>query len=170
MNLKEKQNLVEQLHEEGKTQREIAQQAHMSLRDISKIVRKLDGIPEEKSIETQALDLFYKGKKPVEVVVELNIDAQETIKLYKEYLELEDFHRLVLLYDEIKDNLRLFLKLYYTISENHINHSDIINLLKNSNELVNLKKVLQMKRKELYDIELIIKQYQSQYMKNYWGY
>lgn len=160
---------VIQLHNEGKTIREIAK-VHMSFRDISKIVRKLEGIPEEKSIETKALDLFYKGKKPVEVVVELNLDAQETIKLYKDYLELEDFHSLVLLYDEIKDNLSLFLKLYYTISQNHINHSNIINLVKNSNELVNLKNVLQMKRKELYSIELRIKQYQSQYMNNYFAY
>lgn len=166
MNRKEQ---VIQLHNEGKTIREIAK-VHMSFRDISKIVRKLEGIPEEKSIETKALDLFYKGKKPVEVVVELNLDAQETIKLYKDYLELEDFHSLVLLYDEIKDNLSLFLKLYYTISQNHINHSNIINLVKNSNELVNLKNVLQMKRKELYSIELRIKQYQSQYMNNYFAY
>lgn len=37
MNLKEKNNLVIQLHKDGKTQREIAQVAHMSVRDISRI-------------------------------------------------------------------------------------------------------------------------------------
>ena len=41
MNLEEKKNLVIQLHQEGKTQREIAQAAHMSIRDISKIIRKI---------------------------------------------------------------------------------------------------------------------------------
>ena len=49
MNSEEKKNLVIKLHKEGKTQREIAQVAHMSVRDISKIIRKLDGIPEDKS-------------------------------------------------------------------------------------------------------------------------
>ena len=44
MNLEEKKNLVIQLHKEGKTQREIAKSAHMSVRDISKIIRKLEGI------------------------------------------------------------------------------------------------------------------------------
>ena len=67
----------------------------MSVRDISRIVRKLEGIPEEKSIETKALDLFYQGKKAIEVVVELNLNAQKTSKLYKDYLKLDDFHKLV---------------------------------------------------------------------------
>ena len=53
MNLEEKKNLVIQLHQEGKTQREIAMSAHMSVRDISRIVRKIEGIT---SVETQALD------------------------------------------------------------------------------------------------------------------
>lgn len=49
----------------------------MSIRDISKIIRKLEGIPiEEKSIETQAFDLLYQGKKLIEVAVELNLDAR----------------------------------------------------------------------------------------------
>ena len=52
MNLEEKKNLVIQLHKEGKTQREIAQEAHMSVRDISRIIRKVDGIADEKSVET----------------------------------------------------------------------------------------------------------------------
>ena len=63
MNLEEKKNLVIQLHQEGKTQREIAKIAHMSVRDISKIIRKLEGISEEKSIETQALDSLLSRQK-----------------------------------------------------------------------------------------------------------
>jgi DNA-directed RNA polymerase specialized sigma subunit len=66
MNLEEKKNLVIQLHKEGKTQREIAQVTHMSVRDISRIIRKQDRIAEEKSVETKALDLFCRGKKPIE--------------------------------------------------------------------------------------------------------
>ena len=53
--------------------------AHMSVRDISKIIRKIDGIPEEKSVEIQALDLFYQDKKPIEVAVELNLNASKDI-------------------------------------------------------------------------------------------
>ena len=135
MNLQEKKNLVIQLHQEGKSQREIVQVAHMSVRDISKIIRKLEGISEEKSIETQALDFFYQGKKPIEVAVALNLNAQKISKLYKDYLKLEGFHKLVSLYEEINDNLSLFLKLYYAIIQNGIKPNEIVNLVKNSNEL-----------------------------------
>ena len=79
MNLEEKKNLVIQLHNEGKPQREIAKIAHMSIRDISKIIRKFEGIPEEKSVETQALDLFYQGKKPIVVAVALNLNASNNL-------------------------------------------------------------------------------------------
>ena len=146
MNLEEKKNLVIQLHQEGKTQREIAKSAHMSVRDISKIIRKLEGVSEEKPIVTKALDLFYQGKKPIEVAVELNLNAQKTSKLYKDYLQLEGFYKLVLLYEEIKDNLSLFLKLYYAIIQNGIKPNEIVNLVKNSNELANLKTAIQIEK------------------------
>ena len=166
MNLEEKKNLVIQLHGEGKTQREIAKTAHMSVRDISKIIRNLDGIPEEKSIETQALDFFYQGKKPIEVAVELNLNALKTSKLYKDYLKLDGFHKLVWLYEEINENLSLFLKLYYAIIQNGIKPHEIVNLVKNSNELTDRKTAVKIKRNELYLNEQKIKQYQAQMMMN----
>ena len=166
MNLEEKKNLVIQLRNEGKTQREIAKTAHMSVRDISKIIRKLEGNPEEKSVEIQALYLFYHDKKPIEVAVALDLNAQKISKLYKDYLKLDGFHKLVLLYDEINDNLSLFLKLYYAVIQNNIKPIEIINLVKNSNELISLKTAIQIKIKELYFKEQKVKQYQSQIMMN----
>ena len=173
MNLEEKKNLVIQLHGEGKTQREIAKTVYMSVRDISRIIRKLEGIPsEEKSIETEALDLFHHGKKPIEVAVALNLNAQKISKLYKDYLKLEGFHKLVSLYEEINDNLSLFLKLYYAIIQNGIKPNELMNLVKNSNELANLKTAIQIKRYQLYSMEEKLKQYQAQMMmaNNYNGY
>ena len=166
MNLEEKKNLVIQLHQEGKTQREIAQVARMSVRDISKIIRKIEGISEEKSVETEALDLFNQDKKPIEVTIELNLNASKTSKLYKDYLKLEGFDRLVSIYDEINDNLSLFLKLYYAIIQNGIKPHEIANLVKNSNELTDLKTAVKLKRNELYLNEQKIKQYQAQMMMN----
>jgi DNA-binding CsgD family transcriptional regulator len=169
MNLEEKKNLVIQLHKEGKAQREIAKSAHMSVRDISRIIRNLDGIS---PVETQALGLFYQGKKPIEVAVELNLNAQKISKLYKDYLKLEGFYKLTSLYEEIKDNLSLFLRLYYAIIQNGIKPNEIANLVKNSNQLANLKIAIQIKRNELYFVEQKIKQYQAQLMivNRYNGY
>ena len=57
---------------------------HMSIRDISRIIRKSEGISsEEKSVETQALDLFYQGKKPIEVAVELNLNSSKILNSIK---------------------------------------------------------------------------------------
>ena len=171
MNLEGKKNLVIQLHKEGKIQREIAQIAHMSIRDISRIIRKLEEIPKEKSVEIQALDLFQQGKKPIEVAVELNQNAQKISKLYKDYLKLEGFYELVLLYEKINNNLSLFLRLYHAIIQNGIKPNEIANIVKNSNELASLKTAIQIKRYQMYSIEEKIKQYQTQMiMNNYNGY
>jgi hypothetical protein len=114
--------------------------------------------------------ISYQGKKPIEVAVELNLNAQKTSKLYKDYLKLEGFHKLVSLYEEIKDNVSLFLKLYYTIVQNNIKPHEMANVVKNSNELANLKISIQIKKNELYFIEGRIKQYQTQMMNIDSGY
>ena len=124
------------------------------------------------SHDTQVLDLFHQGKTPIEVAVELNLNAQKTSKLYKDYLKLEEFHKLVSLYEQINKNLSSFLKLYYTIVKNEIKPNEIATLVKNSNELTNLKTAILIKRNELCFIEQKIKQYQAQLMmtNNYSGY
>ena len=81
-------------------------------------------------------------------------------------MKLNNFYELVLLYEEINDNLSLFLKLYYVIIQNGIKPNEIINLIKNSNELTSLKTAIQMKRYQLYSIEEKIKYYQTQIMMN----
>ena len=86
-------------------------------------------------------------------------------------MKLNNFYELVLLYEEINDNLSLFLKLYYVIIQSGIKPNEIVNLIKNSNELTSLKTAIQMKRYQLYSIEEKIKQYQAQIMMNsYNGY
>jgi hypothetical protein len=85
-------------------------------------------------------------------------------------LKLEGFHKLVSLYEEINENLSLFLKLYYAIIQNNIKPNEIINLVKNSNELANLKTAIQIKNNELYFINEKIKQHQIMMANNYTGY
>jgi hypothetical protein len=69
LNKQEKERLVIKLHEEGKTIRKIAQQAHLSFTDIGAIIRKIDGRDNDDGIgankdirnktrETKALWLF----------------------------------------------------------------------------------------------------------------
>jgi hypothetical protein len=63
MNLEERKFSNTTLSRRKNSKRDGPNCTYMSVRDISKIIRKFEGIPsEEKAIETQALDLFYQGK------------------------------------------------------------------------------------------------------------
>ncbi|MGH9925025.1 MAG: hypothetical protein ACRD5B_06565, partial [Nitrososphaeraceae archaeon] len=115
----EKEELVKQLYEEGKTIREIAKAVHMSFGPIGNIIRKVTGdsskdsnnIPTT-SKETEALKLFQEGKTPIKVAIILNISSDETEDLYLGYLKLVHLHHLVLIYKELKYQLPSFVKLF----------------------------------------------------------
>jgi lipopolysaccharide biosynthesis protein len=78
LNKYDKEQLVIELHSQGKTIREIASAAHLSFTDIGKIIRKIDGRNNDdvdlknKTKTTQALHLFKSGKKPIDVAIELD--------------------------------------------------------------------------------------------------
>jgi len=111
LNRRDKEQLVIELHRQGKTIREIAAAAHLSFTDIGSIKRKIDGRDnndgvskdiKNKSRETKALWLFSNGKKPIEVAVELDLTASEVHDIQKEYWALNDLHELALAYNEIR--------------------------------------------------------------------
>lgn len=62
-----------------------------------------------KSKDSQALDLFSQGKKPIEVTVALDLKVLDVERLYKDYLRLSGLGKLTLLYEEFKYSLSSFL-------------------------------------------------------------
>jgi hypothetical protein len=64
---------------------------------------------------TQAYKLFSEGKKPIEVAVNLGINGEETIRLYKEFWKLKRLNGLYKIYPEIKHTLPSFLKLHKSL-------------------------------------------------------
>ena len=110
-NTKQKQEKVIKLYLEGKTVREIAKIVHMSFSDIGEIIRKYierktrgnlkgDTIISD---ETKAIELFSKGKTPIEVKVLLNISTEEVEIYYKAYWKLIGLYKLYKYYEtEIK--------------------------------------------------------------------
>jgi hypothetical protein len=123
LNRRDKEQSVIKLHQEGKTIREIAQQIHMSFKDIGSIIRRIDGKVDDgvdlknKSTDTKALWLFSNGKKPIEVAVELDLTASEVHEMQEEFWTLNDLHELAFAYDEIKSYLPSFLKLFHCLKE-----------------------------------------------------
>jgi len=102
MTREQKKQYVNQLHtEQGKDFRDIAQIVHMSLRDISAIIKehndkierengkveeKVNDNIKSKSKTTQAIKMFLEGKSPTEIIVELDILPEEVRTMFRQYL------------------------------------------------------------------------------------
>src|SRR5215469_10610456 len=147
MNREEKEQYVIQLYKENKSTREIAKLVHMSFRDIGAITKKVkleahgerDRLEEDdiksKSKTTQAFKLFSEFKSPVDVIIALDLPANQVRALYRDYLELEGFYRLAQIYEEAKYDLDDLLRLHRLAKLLGLEKHDIISafeLIKNN--------------------------------------
>ena len=161
LNKQEKEKLVIRLHKEGKTIRQIAQEAHLSFTDIGKIIRKINGLKDErldmkdKSVATRAIYLFSIGKTPLEVAIELNLPASEVHDLQEEFWALDQLHELAFVFSEIKNFLPSFLKLYRSLREyGMLNEEYLSNFLKYAGyDLPELTNITQQLASEVIDLE-----------------
>jgi transposase len=136
---KEKEELVIKLAREGKTTREIAKIAHISLKDIGEIIKKFTGesnsesneAKKEKerlsklSIYAQAFQLFREKKSLTEVVITLDLEADTVLYYYKDYLRLNHVYKLVNLYHNLGKDLPLFLHLFNRMKEEGLSREEI---------------------------------------------
>src|SRR5919106_438886 len=112
MTRQERERLVLELYNQGKTIREIAKEARMSFRDIGIILNKaaeekteVQGIKQNNnnnngreknqeeqqhlSLAAQAYKLFSDRKTPLYVAIALNLRESEATKFYREYWRLK---------------------------------------------------------------------------------
>ena len=167
----EKEQYVIELYKQNRTIREIAKIMHMSFGEIGKILKKFKKEAERqrghtdeqeivdngpKSKQSQAFKLFSEGKTPVQVVIALDIPADEVHAIYREYWELKGMHRLNVLYEEAKDSLPSILKLHKIVEEQGMGQQELINVLKlaNNNELPYLQERVEYLRNEINNLEL----------------
>jgi hypothetical protein len=151
----ERERLVLDLYyNQGKTYREIAKEARISPSDIGIILNKVikekktEGLKEEqddseknqnqeqqphRSLSAQAYKLFSEGKTPLEVAIALNLKDSEATIFYKEYWKLKQLHNLNMVYEELKDDIDPFLKLYRLIKAKGMSASHVNNLLEIAN-------------------------------------
>src|ERR671915_184774 len=124
----ERERLVLDLYNQGKTYREISKVARISPRDIGIILNKVieeksEGIKQQDdaknlqeeiqlSLSAQAYKLFSDRKTLLEVAIALNLEESEATKFYKEYWKLKQLHDLNMVYEELKGGIDPFLKLY----------------------------------------------------------
>jgi transposase len=149
----EREKLVLDLYNQGKTYREIAKEARISPRDIGVILNKAieektGGLKDkgqddaEKnrqqeeqhlSLAAQAYKLFSERKTPLEVAIALNLKESEATKFYKEYWKLKQLHDLNMVYEETKGDIEPFLRLYRLSKAAGMSARHVTNLLKIAN-------------------------------------
>jgi transposase len=155
MTRQERERLVLDLYNQGKTIREIAKEARMSFRDIGVILnkvieKKIEASQEQQdndkakqnreqeqqhiSISSQAYKLFSDRKTPLEVAVTLNLRESEATKFYKEYWKLKQLHNLNMVYEEVKGDIEPFLRLYRLSKAKGIGLKHVVNLLTIAND------------------------------------
>jgi SHS2 domain-containing protein len=150
----ERERLVLDLYEQGKTYREIANEARISPYDIGVILNKVieekaereEGIkqddPEKNqqqeqqqhiSLSAQAYKLFSEGKTPLEVAIALNLRESKATKFYKEYWKLKQLHNLNMVYEETKGNIEPFLRLYRLSKAKGMSVKQVVDVLEIAN-------------------------------------
>jgi hypothetical protein len=153
----EKERLVIDLYNQGKTIREISKEVRISFRDIGAILRKESGEEQNErqslSSSTRAYLLFSEGKAPIEVAIELDLGEFETTKYYEEYLNLKQMHELRMVYEEIGPDVMHFLELYKLSKDAHMKPEHVVNLLQMSNALPLLEQKYRKLRKEIDHLE-----------------
>jgi hypothetical protein len=109
-----------------------------------------------KSKTTQAIKLFSKLKSPVEVVIALDLRADQVQAIYLEYWELDGMYRLAQIYDEAKYDLQDLIRLHRIVKDLGMEKQDIINVLHlvKHNQLQTLQSKAEYLRYEINMLEM----------------
>jgi hypothetical protein len=172
-----KRRIIDLSSNEHHTIRDIAKNTKKSSRDIIAILRKSEhnGKAEETNIhgnniptpkkETgdteydlppniKAYKLFSKGKSLVEVTIELKLTAQQAQQFNTEYWKLMQMDQLFMIYQEVKNNLGYFLKLFRLGKKEGLTPENIISLLNMADNLQELNEQFQFHLSEVRNMEL----------------
>ena len=144
MNREEKHELVSRLYKEGKTMREISKEGtYVIQRYWHSIIKKLNGDLEPKrkeiSKESQALKLFRKGKDPVDVAITLDLSPSAVAEIYKEFWKLRGLCSLLHLFERVKPDISLLLRVNDVVKKYHLTKKDIIHIVNYADERIFLK-------------------------------
>ena len=157
----EKERLVLDLYNRRTPIRVIAKEAGMSFRDIGAIKKKAEEEKEaskeqaEKvSQSTQAYKLFSEGKSPVQVAIALNLQEPEVAKFYVEYWRLVQYYSLSRIYEEIKDGIGYFVRLYRLAKVARMGVEQVVKVIEiANNDLPLVEHKCERRKREVDDLE-----------------
>jgi FtsZ-binding cell division protein ZapB len=135
LSIQERKKYVISLHKRGYTERQIAEELHISSRDIVKTLKESER-EEKEAIErearekeenekrrlfssnrSEALKLYKKGTNPSDVAIKLDISAEEAKMFYRDYCSLEYPSQFLKLYAELTNtnSFKAFTDLFHLI-------------------------------------------------------
>jgi hypothetical protein len=153
---KEKEKLILDLYNEGKTYKQIAKTVRVALRSIKPVLEKAEKEREKElgintqeqnncntenqnqtqkktSTCSQAYRLYSEHRTPLDVAIELNLREPEATKYYRQYWKLRHLHSLYLIHEEIGDGIVHIVKHYTKMRESGIGVEQAIHLTKIAN-------------------------------------
>ena len=158
LNKFEKRDLILRLFKEGKTYREICHIVHVSPREIKPIAKeyerkkRLENKGEEKdnqsspikklSISSRAFILFKEGKKIDEAKVLLDIPFKLAIRYWKQYLKSIAMFESFEFYLDHSYDIPTLLSINIFMKRNNISGKDIVNVLREANDVINLTRII----------------------------
>ena len=172
LNKFEKEQKVIELHKKGKTLRQIAMEVHMSFRDISRIIKAYDKkirLEQNKKEEqennqqqittkklsqsSRAFILFRKGKKISDVKVLLDIPFKKAMRFWAQYLKSIRMFESFEFYQLYSYDIPTLLSIVTFIKRNNIFGSNIVNVLRTANDVVNLNQTYSNLKTEINRLE-----------------
>ena len=183
LNKFEKRDLILRLLKEGKTYREICHIAHVSPREIKPIAKeyerkkRLENKKEEKdnqstqikklSLSSRAFKLFIGGKKPTEVVIELDIPPEKVEKLWSQFLKSERMEECYEFFQMCQYDIPTFLTIDNFMKRNNLSGPDIANVLRKANSVINLNQIISNLRGEIEKLKQTKNNYSLNQKTNY---
>jgi kynurenine formamidase len=174
LNKFEKEKKVIELHKQGKTIREIASEIHKNFRDISRIIKAYErkkelqakreesnqsSQPKKPPISTQAFKLFNDGKKLTDVAIDLEIPARKALKLWNQFLRLEGMEYCYEFYKEYSNDIPRFLSINTFMKRNNISGNDVVNVLREANDVIILNQIISSLKSEIEKLKQIKNNY-----------
>ncbi len=92
-----------------------------------------------------AFKLFKDGRPLTDVAIELDIESPPVLCYHEDFLNLANMRTLVSVYNELKNDLSLFLQMFRSIKKEGLGKQQIPELLENTNRLLDLQDGMDLK-------------------------
>jgi len=171
VNEEDKRRIIDLHFDQGKTIREVCRIMGKSSHDITPVTKEhrirlaqnfalangeqndLVQLEQDKVIpNVKAYKLFDAGKSPLEVTSELNLPGPQVQEFYVEYLDMRQMHKLVAIYQETKNSMGYFLKLFRLGKQEAITPEQIMNLIQMADCIHKLQDKLKCLQNEITDM------------------